>query len=277
MRNEDRADIVPLSELAPSVPWIYYPLSDGEDVGSTTVTARNMAWGSAAVAAPSLSYIPAAAGTIWTATRGRCEFPDNGSNSLLAADLDAVTAAAFSFAGSGVLLAWAHVRFDTDGTDTGTHTVLQLGNGGNSKPGFELQIQQSLGRMQTYGRVDAAVSEALFQVGTSSAMSAGTDATIACVLDFGTLGAYGYVNAVQSGTMGTLPSGSLTLNAADSANRIAIGGSYSAGSPATARLFDGAIQRVGLMRFASMPSNMEDLIAELAARKGVPGRKLLSV
>lgn len=277
MRHNTPANIVPLSALTPSVPWLYYPLSDGEDVGSTTILARNTAQGDAVVAAPSLSYLPAAAGAIWTTVRGRCEFPDSGSNSLMVADLDTVTAAAFSFAGTGVLLMWAHVRFDADATDTGAHTVLQIGNGGNSKPGFDLQIQQALGRMQVFGRVDGAVSEASFVAGASSGMAAGTEATISCVIDFGTLSAYGYVNAEQSGTVGTLASGNMTLDAADTSNKICIGGSYLGGAVSGARLFDGAIQRVGLMRFTSMPANMEDLIAELANNKGAPSRKLLSV
>lgn len=268
--------VKPLSSVGPDSAWAYWSLADGLIDGTSTTKAKSRAWGDGAVAVPDLTYA-GTVGTLWTDHSGRAEFPDNGSNSLFSADLDAVTAEAFSFAGSGVLILWAHGHFDNDGTDTGAHAILQVANGGNSKNGFELQIHQSLRRVQVYGRSGSDVSSTPMAVGATNGLTAGTDATIAAVLNFGTLEGYCYVNGAASGVVQALTSGTLTLNASDAANFIALGGNYSGGAITTAQLFDGAIQRVGVMKCASMPSNFSEIMLELSANKGVPGRKMLAL
>lgn len=277
MNNHRVIPVKPLSSVGPSSAWAYWSLADGLIDGTSTLLAKNRAWGSGKVAVPDLSYV-AAVGTLWTDHSGRAEFPDNGTNSLFSADLDSVTAAAFSMSG-GCLIMWAHGHFDNDGTDTGTHTILQVGNGGTSRPGFELQIGQTLRRPQVYGRCDGDSGEQVFAAGASNSLTAGTDATIAALINFSTREGYCYVNGATSGAVQAPTANNMTLNAGDAFNRIALGGAYLGGAAliTTARLFDGAIQRIGLMKCASVPSNFGEIMFELAANKGVPGRRLLAL
>lgn len=270
MRNGHAIGQKPNTAGNPAFPWLYYSLADGEMIGSTTLLAKQRAWGDSKVAAPDLTY-GAAVGTLWTAHRGRAEFPDSGS-SFFVGDLDTVVAPAFSTNGSGVLLLWAYGHFDNDATDTGAHTILQVGNGGNSKHGFELQIQQTLRRVQLYGRSGSDVSPVAWAASANNSLTAGTDALMAAVIDMSTLVGTCYVNGGPSGSTLSASSGVMTLNEADTANKVCIGGSYIGGSASTQLNYLGAIQRVGVAKFASMPTNLNDIVYELSGRRGVPGR-----
>ena len=253
----------------PQSPWVYYSLADGEMIGSTTTVARQRAWGDGRVAAPDLTY-GVSVGALWAAHRGRAEFPDSGA-SMFVGDLDPTVAAAFSCADSGVLLMWAHGHFDNDGTDTGAHTILQVGNGGNSKHGFSFQIHQSLRRAQLYGRSGADVSEVVWAAGANNSLTAGVDACIALVVDMATKVGTCYINGAPSGIPFAPTSGAMSLDAADAANKVCVGGAYIGGSLDGSKSFLGSLQRVGLVKFAAMPTNLNDIVYELAMRRGVPG------
>ena len=276
MYNGENVDIVPVMSRGPNSAWIYYSLADGLIDGTTTTTIKNRAFGAGKVASPDLTYA-GTVGTLWTDASGRASFPDGGVNDVFSADLDPVTAAAFSFAGSGVLICWAHGNFATD-TDTGSHTILQIGGGGNSKNGFNFQIHQNLRRVQLMTRTGADLAETSTAIGQTNGLTAGTDATIAAVVDFATKQGYCWVDgrASSGGTYGPT-SGTLTLDAADTANRIAVGAPYSGGSINVSQMFKGPIQRVGAMKCATMPSDISGIMYSLAMRKGVPSRELLAL
>ena len=262
----------PISAVGPTSPWAYWSCAEGSLVSTTTDLLVNRAWGTGKVAVPDLTF-QGTVGTMWSATPGRCDLQDGGSNKYFRADLDPVTAAAFSFAGSGVLLLWAHLNTRVDATDTGTHSLLQIGGGGNSKHGFDMQYHQSLRRVQLVSRSGADVSTANTAIGQANALTAGTDATVAVLVDFSTLSGNCYVNGAASsgGTFGPT-SGTMTLDAADTANFITVGCSMSGGAPTTTQMADCLIQRLGIMKLSAMPSNMSEIMLSLAARKGTPGQ-----
>ena len=263
--------VKPINAAGPASPWAYWSCAEGSIVNTTTDKLVNRAWGVGKVEVPDLVF-QGTVGTMWTTNPGRCDLQDNGSNTYFSADLDPVTAAAFSFAGSGVLLVWAHLNTRVDATDTGTHSILQIGGGGNSKHGFDFQYHQSLRRVQLVSRTGADYEAINTVIGGNNALTAGTDALVACLVDFGALVGYCYVNGGVSGPGGYGPtSGIMTLNATDASNYITVGCSMSGGVPTTAQMADCLVQRIGVMKLASMPSNISAIMYSLAARKGVPG------
>lgn len=263
--------VKPMSSAGPTSKWAYWSCAEGSLVGTTTDLLVNRAWGDGKVAVPDLTF-QGTVDTMWSATPGRCDLQDGGANKYFRNALDAVTAAAFSFSGSGVLLLWAHLNTRVDGTNTGAHSLLQIGSGGNSKHGFDFQYHQSLRRVQLVSRTGSDVSAVNTVVGATNGLTAGTDATVAALVDFGTLSGSCYVNgAASSGGAFGPTSGTMTLNDADAANFITVGCSMSGGAPTTSQMADCRIQRMGIMKMSAMPSNISAILQSLSDRKGVPG------
>lgn len=266
--------VKPINAAGPASPWAYWSCAEGTLVGTTTNKLVNRAWGPGRVAVPDLTF-KGTVGTMWTATPGRCDLQDGGgaANKYFSADLDPVTAAAFSCAGSGVILVWAHFAYRTDATDTGAHTLLQVGGGGNNRDGFTLEYQQALNRIQVYGRANGSATADAWAVGSSGALATGVDVTVACLIDFGTLVGYPYINGVASGSGGFGPNnGSMILDAADPINYVAVGGTMNGGAVIGSQIADCSVQRIGLMKLETMPSSISAIMLSLAACKGVPGR-----
>lgn len=264
--------VKPINAAGPASPWAYWSCAEGSLVNTTTDKLVNRAWGPGKVDVPDLTFV-GTVGTMWTTNPGRCDLQDGGSNKYFTAPLNQATADAFSFSGSGVLLMWAHLNIRNDATDTGTHTLLQIGNGGTSRHGLELNYHQSLRRIQANGRCGSDTTLANWAIGGNNALTAGTDATVAVLVDFGGLVGYCYVNgAASSGGVFGPTSGIMIPDTGYAPNAITVGTGLAAGVANTVLLADCLLQRLGIMKFAAMPSNISAIMLSLAARKGTPGR-----